>query len=69
MKPKGADFSRRGGGVLEPIVADHAGEVFVKVPAVVPKRLPRVLAALQEFDLGDSTPRRSNRVRPDTEHL
>ena len=57
-----------GGGVLEMIVAEHAGEAFVEVPAVVPKQLPRVPLAFQEVSLGDITPNRSNRVCPDTGH-
>ena len=56
------------GGVLESIVADHAGEAFVEFPDVGPKRIPRVPAAFQEVSLGNSIPRRSNCVRPYTGH-
>ena len=58
-----------GGGVLEPKVAEHAGEAFVKVPAVGPKRLLRFPEAIQEVGLGNTTPRQRNCVQTDTGHL
>ena len=65
--PRGIAFSLRG-GVLVPPVAEHSGEAFVQVAAARSRGLAGVGAAFQEVDLGDSMPRRSNRVCPDPWH-
>ena len=49
-------------------MADHSGEPFVQVAAAGSRGLAGVGAALQEVDLGNSTPCRINRVCPDTGH-
>ena len=56
------------GGVLVPPVAEHAGEPLVQIAAAGSRRLPGVGAAFQKVDLGDSAPRRSNRVCPNAGH-
>ena len=57
-----------GVGVLETIVAEHAGEAFFEVPTVGPNWLPRVPADFQEASLTDSTQHLSKCVCPETGH-
>ena len=49
-------------------MAEHSGEAFVQVAAAGSRELAGVRADFQEVELGNSTPRRINRVCPDTGH-
>ena len=53
---------------MVPPVAEHAGEAFVQVADAGSRGLAGVGAAFLEVDLGNSTPRRSNRVCTDPWH-